>query len=349
MRALFYLAWVLSSVLGNPTYQSVLQAESMQMAPGDNPHMQDQGAAKEILRLKVNVNLVTIDVTVHDKRGGLIGDLQPEDFVVYDNGVVQQVTCFSHDDSPLAIALVIDRSPSIKPHLAQLHKVAQSALRRLKPGDEAALYGFSGEPSQLCDFTQDFAEIAQAISLMGIYGGMTNINDAIFKAAHDLRAKTPDRRHAIILISDNYPSMRSHHNDSETLREAIDAATTLYSIRTPGENLLHYLLTVSFPRPPNMGRPSSVEKYARETGGEVWHVGAKGTLPNALGAAISNLRQRYVLGFVPSSIGVDGSYHPLSVKIREKKRCPGCRVQARSGYYAVSAAPSLQPPGRSEQ
>lgn len=334
MRALFYLASILSLVLGNSACQGVLQAESLHMAPGDDSHRQDQGSAQEIFGFKVNVNLVTMDVTVHDRRGGLVGDLRPEDFVIYDNGVLQQVTCFSHDESPLAIALVIDRSPSIKRYLAGLHNAAQSALRLLKPGDVAALYGFSGESSQLCDFTQDFAKIAQAISSMGLYGGMTNINDAIFKAAQDLRAKTPDRRHAIILISDNYPSMGSHHNDSETLREALDAATTLYSIRTPGENLFHHFLTIPIRRPPNFSSTRSVEKYARETGGEVWRVGAQGKLSNALGAAISSLRQGYVLGFEPSIIGVDGSYHPLSVKIREKKRCPGCKVQARSGYYS---------------
>ena len=177
---------------------------------------------------------------------------------------------------------------------------------------------------------------------------MSNINDAIFKAAQDLRAKTPDRRHAIILISDNHPSMNSHHDDSETLHEALETAATLYSLRTPGESLFHYFLTMPIHRPPNKGTLRSVRNYARETGGEIWHVGAKGKLSNALGAAISDLRQGYALGFVPSSIGVDGSYHALSVKIKNKKRCPGCCVKARSGYYAESAAPSMQPPVKSE-
>jgi VWFA-related protein len=352
MRAFFCLAWILSqalsSILGNSIYQGMPEAKSLQIAPEDNPHPQDQGTAKDKFSFKVSVNLVTIDVTVHDKRGTLIGDLQPEDFVVYDNGVAQQVTCFSHAEFPLAIALVIDRSPSIAPYLTALHNAAQSALQLLKPGDEVALYGFADDPSLLCDLTQDFAQIARVISLMGIRGGMTNINDAIFNAAQYLHARAPDRRHAIILISDNYPSARSLHNDAETLRETLEAATTLYSIRTPGENLFHYLLTRPIILPPNMGSPQSVGRYARETGGEVLDVGAKGKLSNALDAAILDLRQGYVLGFIPSSIGADGSQHLLSVKIREEKRCPGCRVQARSGYYAASTAPSLQPPGTVE-
>jgi hypothetical protein len=139
MKALFYMIWFLSSVLGNPICQGVLQAESMQMVLWDNPQMQDQGDAKEMLNLKVNVNLVTIDVRVHGKRGGCIGDLQPKDFEIYDNGVVQQITCFSHDELPLAIALVIDRSGSIRPYLSLLHSAAQSALQLLKPGDKRRL------------------------------------------------------------------------------------------------------------------------------------------------------------------------------------------------------------------
>jgi hypothetical protein len=57
--------------------------------------------------------------------------------------------------------------------------------------------------------------------------------------------------------------------------------------------------------------------------------------------AISNLRQQYTLGFTPSDPGANGSFHKLNVSITAEDRCPGCRVLARSGYYAGISAPFL--------
>ena len=50
------------------------------------------------------------------------------------------------------------------------------------------------------------------------------------------------------------------------------------------------------------------------------------------------------MGFVPSNIGEAGSYHRLDVQIREERRCPKCRIQARIGYYAgVQTGPGSIP------
>src|SRR5437773_6216797 len=44
--------------------------------------------------IKVTSNLVNLDVIVKDKKGRAITDLKPEDFTVYENGVLQKIEFF---------------------------------------------------------------------------------------------------------------------------------------------------------------------------------------------------------------------------------------------------------------
>ena len=93
--------------------------------------------------LKVDVNLVLVEATVRDNKGRIINDLEPEDFRVLEDGVEQQITYFSRDELPLAVALVVDGSGSISPVLPQLHHAAHDTLSQLKPDDQVALYAFA--------------------------------------------------------------------------------------------------------------------------------------------------------------------------------------------------------------
>lgn len=297
-----------------------------------NPQQPDRQAAQGELSLKVNVNLVTVDAVVRNNQGTTVGELQAEDFVIYDNGVAQQLTHFSRDQLPLAVALVIDRSPSIAPFLKQLRSAALSALNRLKPEDQVVLFSFDICPTRLSDLTGDRPQIARRIGEIHI-GTSTNIYGAIFNAAHYLHEAAPDRRRVIILISDNFPNV-FHISENDVVREALEAGVTLYSIRTPGENPSPGRgLSRPMFRGQGLAHPSSIERIARETGGEVLNLSTAGEFSQALDSAILNLRLGYTLGFTPSNLGESGSYHRLVVKVEAGHRCSDCFVQARAGYY----------------
>jgi hypothetical protein len=63
-------------------------------------------------------------------------------------------------------------------------------------------------------------------------------------------------------------------------------------------------------------------------------LGRPDRLAPALGQAISNLRVGYTLGFTPEHAGEDERFHRLTVKLDTGRSCPGCRVQARTGYFS---------------
>jgi Ca-activated chloride channel family protein len=293
--------------------------------------------AQEGFRIKVDVSLVTTDVTVVGATGS---PLQPEDFVIYDNDVSQPISYFSRDQIPLAVALVIDRSLTVQKYMSMLQIAAVSSLRRLRPEDQVALFVFDFNAVKLNDLTGDRALIAEQIGKIKNRIG-TNIYDAVYEAAKYLKKNAPQRRRAIILISDNIRMGPSGHNAKKTREELLETATTLYNIKTPAdfgppmfwqENRKNY----------NESNPE-VRRMAKETGGEVLDMQTGISIRAALERIVSNLRLQYTLGFNPSDPGQKGVFKRLAVKFASQNRCPECQLLTRSGYYPGVSAPVPAP------
>lgn len=297
----------------------------MELTPGNNQQWQDQEVDRDTFQIKVNVALVTTDVTV---TGTSVSDLRPDDFTIQDNGVAQKISHFSRGQLPLAVALLIDRSTSVEPYLPTLKKSALSVLGHLRPEDQVALFSFSWTPVILRGLTADHIAIVNEIKKIttGVGRGTTNIYESIHDVAAYLAENAPAHRRAVILVSDNC------HNagyDAEGARVAmLKASATLYGIETSGVDSC-------------FESSKQVQRIAAETAGEILYINTPASLQAGLEKAISSLRRQYTLGFAPSDPGPNGSFHKLTVSIAAQDRCPACRVQARSGYYAGISAPIL--------
>jgi VWFA-related protein len=285
-----------------------------------------QSAQVPELSLKIDVTLVLFDAVVRNAAGEIRSDLRAEDFILEDRGVRQRISHFSQDLVPLAVALVVDRSASVVDYLPSLRSAALSALGHLKPEDQVVLFSFGECPDRLSDLTQDRARIARQIGAIS-GGGSTNIFGAIYSAARFLRDSVPERRKAIILISDNYPNV-FHIHAADALREALSANATLYGIRTPGSNDAD-----KYQRSRAESDPESVSRIARQTGGSVLELKSLRQVAEALDAIVRNLKSGYTLGFTPADLGATGTYHPVAITLDPGGRCSDCTLQARSGYY----------------
>src|ERR1043166_5811957 len=164
-----------SSVLAFCAFALCAELGAQGPAPGSQLPPPEKGG----FTLKVNVSMVLVEATVRDTKGRIVNDLKREDFHVFEDGVEQQITYFSRDELPLAVALVVDGSSSISPVLGELHHAAYDTLSQLKPEDQIALYAFAAHPERLVDLTSDWRTIAEAIMGIGSAGG-TNIADALY-------------------------------------------------------------------------------------------------------------------------------------------------------------------------
>jgi VWFA-related protein len=294
---------------------------------------QEKAAEDEPFAIKVSVDLVTIDVSI---IGTPTANFQPEDFVIYDNDVAQEASYFSQDQLPLAIALDIDASESIRSYLPMLQISAFTTLRRLKPEDQVSLHSFNSNRYRLCDLTEDRIEIAEKIGKIKIALG-TNIYDSVYDATAYLRSKAPRRRRAVILVSDNCHVIiggEAYHNKDGALSELLESNTLLYNIRTPGDSGGFFGC---------MEGDANIHRIADETGGLVIDVQDSSGIQPALEKVITHLRKQYTLGFNSTVPGEKGSYHKLAVKFNNEKICPGCRILSRKGYYSGVSQPLPSP------
>jgi Ca-activated chloride channel homolog len=289
---------------------------------------QDPQTDEEGFKIKMDVNLVTVDVTL---MGSPSSDLRPEDFIIYDNGVAQPASYFSRDQLPLAVAIVIDKSGSTEPYLPVLQIAGVSALRRLKPEDQVALFAFDSGYDKLSDLTENRLLISEKIGKI-VFGGQTNIYNTIYDAAKYLQKYAPRRRHSIILISDNMHNAVGTFGirNAEMCRaELLETATTLYNIA----------IRPSLPEDKSVSIIDEIKQLAIDTGGEAMDVKEPSSIKAILEKAIVSLRMQYTLGFNPSNPGKPGSFHNLEVRFANKDYCPACRILARAGYYDGVVSP----------
>lgn len=281
-------------------------------------------------RMRVNVQLVLVEAVVRGARGQLLDTLTRDDFLVFEDGVEQTIRHFSRDLLPLAVALVVDTSGSVAPYMSELRRAALDALSQLKREDQVALFVFTDVVERLVELTTDRRRIARRIQRLHGEGG-TNILDALFEATHYLQLAAPERRRAIILVSDNQQTVLARTSQSQLIRAALEAETVIYSIKTPGEPTP---LTLRLPT--WLGGFGSVKKITRETGGEVIDVDQVGSVSAALRAVVERLKTRYTLGYHPTNKARDGSFRAIEVRLRDPYGQPehDYRIFAKTGYYA---------------
>jgi VWFA-related protein len=303
---------------------------------GPPPPPEEEGT----FRLKVDVRLVMVEAFVRDDDGRVIENLTREDFRLFEDAAEQQITHFSRDELPLAVALVVDRSGSVAPFMPELRRAAYQTLSQLKRGDEVALFSFDSDVDRLVDLTTDRRHIAERIARIRAGGG-TNINDALATAVHYLSAVAPDRRRAIILISDNHATTRGFASQGDVIRRALETESVIYAVKTPGNQG-----TFTRTLPDWLGGHGSVRKVAGETGGEVIDVRRVGSLQAALSAVVSRLKTRYTLGYNSTNKERDGAFRRIEVQLADRhgRVDKDYNVYARTGYYAPDERRASTPP-----
>ena len=215
------LAVLAVALAGTQLASSQLPALLSQVAAPPPARTPAVAGEAERFRLKANVDLVVVEATVRDQYGAVVDDLTREDFRLYEDGVEQQISHFSRDELPLAVALVLDRSGSMDPVLKQLRRVAYDTLSSLKPDDQVALFDFAARAERLEDLTTDRRRIADDIATIHA-AGATVITDALFETALYLGRAAPRRRHAIILVSDNENTLKGYSSESRVIRQALE-------------------------------------------------------------------------------------------------------------------------------
>jgi VWFA-related protein len=290
--------------------------------------------------IKVDVDVVSILASVRDKRGGLVANLEKNDFTILEDNKEQTIKYFSREtDLPLTIGLLIDVSGSQRNLIGiERNAATQFFSKVLRPKDEAFLISFGEEAELLQDYTSSARLLEEGLSHLQVSSGVgglhpgpvptvgqprgTVLYDAVYLAATDkLRGEVG--RKVIILITDGV-DQGSRLTRNQAVEAAQKADAVIYSID-------YYDPGAYGPFGFGGGGEGELRRMSDETGGHVFKVDRKHPLDEIFQELQDEMRSQYAIGYTPTNEVKDGSYRRLDVRASNKEY----KVQARKGYYAV--------------
>jgi len=166
---------------------------------------QDPKKEDDAATIRVDTDLVTLDVAVSDRNGNRsTAGLQQEDFAVYEDGVRQRISSFDATEVPFNLVLLIDTSGSTRDDVGLIKRAARGFLKELRPQDRVAVIQFNKEVELLKDMTADRQQIESALELLKPGTG-TSFYDALQLTLEEVLKKVEGRK-AIVALTDGVDS-----------------------------------------------------------------------------------------------------------------------------------------------
>jgi Ca-activated chloride channel homolog len=237
--------------------------------------------------IRTTSRLVLLDVGVKDASGGLALGLGKQNFEVYENGKLQQITQFAHADTPVTIGLVVDESGSMRPKQPEVVTAALAFIQASNPQDEIFVINFNEKPRRgLPDiqlFSDDIRQLRAAL-WRGVPEGRTALYDAIEMALHQLDFGRRDKK-ALIVISDGGDNV-SVHKLEDVMHDVLDSVATIYTIGIYDEG------------DPDKN-PGFLKRIAKISGGGAYFPKTLDEIVPICRDIAKDIRTRYTIGYVP--------------------------------------------------
>lgn len=254
--------------------------------------------------VRVNTDLVVLNITVTDKAGQYVPGLRLSDFKIFEDGKEvspQLVSSFSVHESPFASVVLLDTSGSMESRLSLARSAAIRFLDKLREDDVAAVYKFDSKVEQVQEFStgRDLAPMAYGVRAEG----MTTLNDAIVDAAKALSGR-PEKRKAIIVLSDGLDTF-SKATTEKAVESALAIGATIYAVdmsATEG----------SVSR--NQQSAAVLKSFAEKSGGRFVATPGGPALRDAFASIAEELGHQYTIAYRPLNQTRDGKWRKLDVK-----------------------------------
>jgi Ca-activated chloride channel family protein len=279
-------------------------------------------AATAAVSQDVYVTLVQVHFFVTDRNGVFVKDVSPESLKVYDNDRPQKIATFAQNvQSPVSVALVLDRSESVKDRFSAVLDAAAAFSKSIirARDDQGAVIAFDSKVYLLQNWTTDSAAIVDTIHKLSAAGG-TSLFDALLKTCRDRFDGDDVRQKVVVLVTDGEDTTSAATFD-EALRMAKLARVTLYVLGVRAENSLNTREL--------QGR-RVLANLAELTGGRVFYPAdyRDGSLSAVFAQLQEELRNGYNLTYY-LDVPPGNTFHQIRIETTN----PSLKVHALTGYY----------------
>lgn len=272
------------------------------------------------------IEIINLTVSVTDADGRYVTSLDRPDFAVFEDGIRQELSLYTHEDLPISLTLMVDTSASMEEKLPTAQAAATRFLKTLRPQDRGAVMQFSDRATVLQDFTADLPSLEAAVKATRA-AGPTSLHNALYIALKELgkqKSANEMRRRAIVLLSDGEDTA-SLVSDDQVLELARRSEVSIYCISlrpnraADRERLAFsqaaYLLTT----------------LAKESGGQVHFPNSLSELDGVYERIAEELRTQYSMGYVSANGRRDGKWRRIVVRVPQRDDLV---IRHRVGYYA---------------
>jgi len=284
-------------------------------------------------KISTDVELVLLDVSVKQAKGGYASGLTRDNFQIYENGAPQKITEFASADIPVAVGLVFDDSGSMQPKRPEVITAGLIFVSASNPQDQIFVVNFndkvrSGLPDNV-PFTDDLTLLRSAL-LRDMPEGKTALYDAVAFALRHLESGRRDKK-TLVVVSDGGDNV-SAHSLKELMQLIQESRATIYSVgifddEDPDSN------------------PRVLERMARVSGGESFFPKELGEVIPICRQIAKDIRNRYTIGYTPVHSGDRAALRKIHVVATAPDRGK-LLVRTRTSYLLPARA--LRPPDSTE-
>lgn len=302
--------------------------------------------------IRLNVEMVSLPVVVTTVEGKRVLDLQKDDFQVFEDGVVQEISGFGLTDEPVSVALALDTSGSLEGRLGDIQNAAIHFVNLLHPDDSVAVMSFAEDVQLLEDWSIDRERNARGIKETR-HGTCTKLLEAVWLALEEVLKPVQERK-ALVLFTDGVDTASHKASKKETIELAKETRATIYPIyftwrglpttarRFPVPGGPPILLPPAIPPTgggggcggPSLNMFSTGRGYLNElaeySGGRVFDAQQLQDLGPAFEEIAKELSSQYSIGYYSKNQKHDGKFRRVEVKIKKA----GLVARTRKGYYA---------------
>lgn len=327
-------------------------------APNVTPTPQSGEVIDDDEPIKIDTDLVNLNVRVVDRNNRPVGSLSKQDFKVYEDNVLQNIEFFSKAEVPTNYALVIDNSGSLRHQLEKVIEASKIIVGTNRKDDETSVIRFvsSDTIEVVQDFTANKNYVNEALDNLFIEGGQTAIIDAIYLAAEKTaeyeKSRNPNdkKRRALILVSDG-EDRDSFYKEQQLFELLRESDVQIYAVGFINELSKEGGFIGKSPQ----GKAKAfLERLATETGGKVYFPNNISELNQIANDISAELRTQYLVSYSPTNEMKDGRFKNIRVNVADgpnkEKRIAITRSGRLDGATTKqTSAPSLQNQTRNPQ
>ncbi|HKG46677.1 MAG TPA: VWA domain-containing protein [Pyrinomonadaceae bacterium] len=338
-------------VLGGANYPNNRQPQQQTNQAPAGPEEVDAGDV-----IRVNTTLVTIPVSVMDRDGRYVPNLQKEEFRIWEDAVEQEVAFFQSVDKPFSVVLMLDTSPSTQFRLEDIQDAAISFVNQLRSDDRVMVVSFNDDIKVLSEFTTDRNKLQRAIQRSKTDDG-TRLYDAVDMVINQQLSRVQGRK-AIVLFTDGVDTTSRRADFQSNVMDAQELDALIYPVQYDTQQDMN-ANTYPVGRPVDIwgqilggifgggrqggGRGGSTRgtarndyeignEYLRElansTGGREYQADSLQNMSYAFANVAEELRRQYSIGYYPKRPPQPGQRRQIRVRARQ----PNLAVRARESY-----------------